>query len=205
MTGSIVADGTLFDAAARRPRLDGGRPRRGVRAAVGDHADGNASAAWRRPTRAARRTRCSAARCARAGVRVAGGFRVGRSAGGARAVVGVDARRARPMLRAMGKNSDNFTAEMLLEGRRRERYYGHAARRGSAPAARAPALRDLGVDLTRLAHRRRLRACRAATASRPACSPGCSQRADRDAARSAASLRALARDRRPSTARSSTA
>jgi D-alanyl-D-alanine carboxypeptidase/D-alanyl-D-alanine-endopeptidase (penicillin-binding protein 4) len=79
-------------------------------------------------------------------VKVTGGVHRGRAPAGA-ALVAVDSSpRVDTMLRAMGKNSDNFTAEMLLKAVG-AKAYGRGTTSGGARRARQ-ALRDLGLSLT---------------------------------------------------------
>jgi serine-type D-Ala-D-Ala carboxypeptidase/endopeptidase (penicillin-binding protein 4) len=141
VTGSVVGDESLWDTRRDAPGWKAGF--------LGEECAPLSALTYARNRSGRSATRAAAAlyRALRtAGVKVSGGIRRGRAPAGA-ALVAVDASpRVGTMLRAMGKNSDNFTAEMLLKAVGASAY-GRGTTAGGARRARQ-ALRDLGLDLT---------------------------------------------------------
>jgi serine-type D-Ala-D-Ala carboxypeptidase/endopeptidase (penicillin-binding protein 4) len=140
VTGGIVGDETLWDARRDAPGWKSGF--------LGDECPplSALTLARNRTGRSATRAAAALLRALRkAGVRVAGAARAGQAPAGA-APIAMDASpRVDTMLRAMGKNSDNFTAEMLLKVVGASAY-GRGTTAGGARRARQ-ALRELGLSL----------------------------------------------------------
>jgi D-alanyl-D-alanine carboxypeptidase/D-alanyl-D-alanine-endopeptidase (penicillin-binding protein 4) len=141
VTGNIVGDESLWDTRRDAPGWKSGF--------LGEECAPLSALTYARNRSGRSATRAAAAlyRALRtAGVKVTGGMRRGRAPAGA-ALIAVDASpRIDTMLRAMGKNSDNFTAEMLLKAVGASAY-GRGTTAGGTRRARQ-ALRDLGLDLT---------------------------------------------------------
>jgi D-alanyl-D-alanine carboxypeptidase/D-alanyl-D-alanine-endopeptidase (penicillin-binding protein 4) len=141
VTGGIVGDETLWDARRDAPGWKAGF--------LGDECPPLSALTLSRNHNGRSATRAAAAllrALRKAGVRVAGAVRAGRAPAGA-APIAVDASpRIDTLLRTMGKNSDNFTAEMLLKAVGASAY-GRGTTAGGARRARE-ALRGLGLSLT---------------------------------------------------------
>jgi len=140
VTGGIVGDETAWDARRDAP---GWKP-----GFLGEECPPLSALTYARNRAGRSANRAAAAllrTLRRAGVKVAGTARSGRAPAGA-ALVAVDASpRVDSLLRAMGKDSDNFTAEMLLKAVGASAY-GRGTTAGGARRARQ-ALRALGLSL----------------------------------------------------------
>jgi D-alanyl-D-alanine carboxypeptidase/D-alanyl-D-alanine-endopeptidase (penicillin-binding protein 4) len=141
VTGGIVGDETAWDARRDAP---GWKP-----GFLGEECPPLSALTYARNRAGRSSTRAAAAllrTLRRAGVKVAGIARSGRAPAGA-GLVAVDASpRVDALLRAMGKDSDNFTAEMLLKAVGASAY-GRGTTAGGARRARQ-ALGALGLSLT---------------------------------------------------------
>ena len=140
VTGSIVGDETQWDARRDAPGWKAGF--------LGQECPPLSALTYARNHRGRSASRAAAAllrTLRKTGVKVSGTARSGRAPAGA-ALVAVDASpRIDAMLRAMGKDSDNFTAEMLLKAVGASAY-GRGTTAGGARRARQ-ALRALGLSL----------------------------------------------------------
>jgi len=141
VTGGVVGDETAWDARRDAPGWKAGF--------LGDECPPLSALTYARNRAGRSSTRAAAAllrTLRRAGVRVAGTARSGRAPAGA-GLIALDASpRVASLLRAMGKDSDNFTAEMLLKAVGASAY-GRGTTAGGARRARR-ALRALGLSLT---------------------------------------------------------
>lgn len=141
VTGSIVGDETLWDARRDAPGWKQGF--------LGDECPPLSALTFERnhSGRSASRAAAALLRALRkAGIRVAGTVRAGRAPAGAAPIALNASPRVDAMLRTMGKNSDNFTAEMLLKAVGASAY-GRGTTAAGARRARQ-VLRDLGLSLT---------------------------------------------------------
>jgi D-alanyl-D-alanine carboxypeptidase/D-alanyl-D-alanine-endopeptidase (penicillin-binding protein 4) len=145
VTGGVVADGTLFDGKRGGPGWAASDLGEECAPLSAIPLDGNRFRGVAQAKPELRAARLFRRALARAGVRVAGGFRVGRRPPSTVVVGVVASPPLHRILPAMGKDSDNFTAETILKDI--AAYSGHPGTTWFGARGVRAALQRRGIDL----------------------------------------------------------